>query len=64
MRLVASHGLGSVSIPQHIILAGGLKTYQMWVTLFESPDDDEYDGVMGCNDYEDPRVLLTFTVEQ
>ena len=36
----------------------------MWVTLFESPDDDEYDGVMGCNDYEDPRVLLTFTVEQ
>ena len=27
--------VGSVSIPQHIILNGGLGTYTQWITLFE-----------------------------
>ena len=39
-----SHSLGSVSIPQYIILNGGLQTYSQWITLFEYEDDNEYDG--------------------
>jgi len=36
--------IGSISIPQYIILNGGLSTYTQWITLFEHQDDDEYDG--------------------
>ena len=36
--------IGSVSIPQYIILNGGLATNTQWITLFEHLDDDEYDG--------------------
>jgi hypothetical protein len=39
--------VGSVSIPQHIILNGGIASYTQWITLFEHHDDDEYDGMMG-----------------
>jgi hypothetical protein len=30
--------------------------------LFEHEDDDEYDGVMGINDDEEPRILVNFTI--
>ena len=55
--------IGSVSIPQHIVMGGGLASYQQWVTLFEYADDDEYDGAMGLNDEEDPKVLLHLTTD-
>ena len=55
--------IGSVSIPQHIVLGGGLASYQQWVTLFEYADDDEYDGAMGLNDEEEPKVLLHLTTD-
>ena len=61
---VDEFNIGSVSIPQHIILNGGLKTYTQWITFFEHEDDDEYDGMMGLNDDEDPRVLVSFQVSQ
>ena len=44
--------IGSVSIPQFIVLNGGLNTYNQWITLFEHEEDDEYDGEMGVNDDE------------
>ena len=53
--------LGSVSIPQQIIYNGGLATYIQWITLFEHSDDDEYDGEMGIDDDEDPRIKIRFT---
>ena len=54
--------MGSISIPQHILLSGGLNTFQQWITLFEHEDDDEYDGRMGLNDDEEPRLQATFQV--
>jgi hypothetical protein len=52
-----------VSIPQQIIYNGGVGTYTQWITLFEHEDDDEYDGEMGINDEEDPRVKVRFITE-
>jgi hypothetical protein len=40
------------------------QTYSTWITLFDDQGDDEYDGAMGLNDDEDPRVQLEFTVTQ
>ena len=39
-------------------------THKMWVTLFDDQGDDEYDGALGLDDDEDPRVQLEFTVTQ
>lgn len=41
---VDEQGVGSISIPQYIILNGGLASHNQWITLFEHEDDDEYDG--------------------
>lgn len=59
-----TYSLGSVSIPQPIIINGGLATYQQWITLFEHDDDDEYDGEMGIDDDEDPRISIKFVTAQ
>ena len=55
--------IGSVSIPQQIIYNGSVGTYTQWITLFEHEDDDEYDGEMGINDDEDPRIKVRFITE-
>ena len=55
--------MGSVSIARSIFLEGALNTpHKMWITLFDDQGDDEYDGAMGLNDDEDPRVLMEFTI--
>jgi hypothetical protein len=55
--------VGSVSIARSIFLEGKInQTHKMWITLFDDQGDDEYDGAMGLNDDEDPRVLMEFTV--
>lgn len=59
-----SENIGSVSIPQFIILNGGLQTYSQYITLFEHEQDDEYDGEMGIQDVEDPMLLVTFDIRQ
>ena len=56
---------GSVSIPRNILLEGEPgRSYQMWITLFDDPNDDEYDGAMGMDDDEQPRVLLELSVTE
>lgn len=50
--------VGSVSIPQWLVLEGGTGVHSQWVTLFESEIDDEFDGQMGLSDQEDPKVNL------
>ena len=32
--------------------------------MFEHEDDDEYDGEMGLDDDEDPRIRVTFATEE
>jgi hypothetical protein len=38
----------------------GESNNRQWITLFDHLDDDEYDGEMGENDDEQPRVQFTF----
>ncbi len=40
------------------------KQYKQWITLFDHPDDDIYDGILGEDDDEEPRVRIQFTVEE
>ena len=54
--------IGSVSIPQFIVLNGGLNTYEQWITLFEHEEDDEYDGEMGIDDDEKPMLKIRFEI--
>lgn len=56
--------VGSVSFRPQLILDGGAAVHRMWVTLFEHQDDDEYDGMMGLHDEEEPCVLMDFEVAQ
>jgi hypothetical protein len=56
--------LGSISIPQFIIMNGGIASHTQWITLFEHEDDDEYDGQMGLNDEEEPMILVNLVVSQ
>lgn len=36
----------------------------MWITLFDDQADDEYDGAMGLNDDEEPRILVEMVVNE
>lgn len=38
--------------------------YRQWITLFDHPDDDIFDGVLGEDDEELPRVLIEFLVDE
>lgn len=38
--------------------------FVQWITLFDHPDDDLYDGDLGDDDEEVPRVKIEFTVEE
>ena len=60
---------GSVSIeldpyfgPDSDVVTG--EKYQQYITLFDHPDDDIYDGQLNENDDEVPRILCEFSVEE
>jgi hypothetical protein len=36
--------------------------YKQWLTLFDDPEDDEYDGNLGEDDEDFPKILVTLTV--
>lgn len=56
---------GSISIQRSIFLEGDLNTpHTQWITLFDDQGDDEYDGAMGLNDDEEPRILFEFTISE
>ena len=59
-----SENIGSVSVPQFIVINGGLQTYSQFITLFEHEADDEYDGEMGIHDEEEPMIRVTFDIRQ
>ena len=55
--------VGSVSIKRSILAEGLLnKMYSMWITLYDSQDDDEYDGEMGMNDDEKSMIQMELTI--
>ncbi len=37
--------------------------YTQWITFFDHPDDDIYDGILNEDDEEVPRIKLEFSVE-
>jgi hypothetical protein len=63
---------GSVSIDLNHYFGEGAQSmgvvfgqkYEQWITLFDHPDDDIYDGVLGQDDDEIPRVLIEFVLEE
>ena len=54
--------VGSISIHQDTFLVAGESKHRQWITLFDHLDDDEYDGDMGENDDEVPRVQCSFQI--
>lgn len=57
---------GSISVNIHnFFLTPNIEynhPYKQWVTLFDDPEDDEYDGVLGDDDEEFPKLLCTITI--
>ena len=57
--------VGSISIPQDLFFSGGVDSagkYSQWITLFDHIDDDEYDGDLGENDEDAPRIQFQFHI--
>ncbi len=54
--------VGSISLPFRDILFLGRESKQ-WLTIFDTLDDDIFDGQLGEDDGETPRVRLGFSVK-
>jgi len=57
--------LGSVSmnVQEYFIQMPNLIQSQ-WITLFDDIDDDMYDGTLGDDDEELPRILIKFETQE
>ena len=56
--------LGSLSIPvEKFLELPQNASYSHWVTLFDYLEDDEYDGDLGVDDEENPRVWVTYQID-
>jgi len=68
---------GSVSIARNIFLEGLLPgdnqavhkvllghKYTQWITLFDDQADDDYDGALGLEDEEEPRIQFEFVLNE
>lgn len=38
--------------------------YKQWITLFDDPEDDEYDGDLEENDEDHPKILISFAITE
>ena len=54
--------LASISIPHELILQATPGEHTQWITLFESRDEDAYNGKLGINDSDEPRIQVSFTI--
>ena len=56
--------VGSISFDQMQYFAPSTielgREYKQWITVFDDPEDDSYDGLFGENDEEQPRILVSF----
>lgn len=56
--------IGSVSLPMTLFSIENMGSHcKTWITLFDHPEDDEYDGDLRYDDEEAPRVLFSFSLE-
>ncbi|CDW82569.1 UNKNOWN [Stylonychia lemnae] len=53
---------GSIRFSLKKLCQGIGNTYMHWVTLFDDLEDDMYDGQLGEDDYEQPRILIEYTI--
>jgi len=53
--------LGSISFPFKDLF-DQFEKMQQWFTVFDALDDDVFDGTLGENDGENPRVLVAFEI--
>lgn len=53
---------GSISLSLKKLSQGMGTSFLHWVTLFDDLDDDIFDGQLGEDDYEQPRILLEYSV--
>lgn len=51
---------GTISFDQETEFGEVGVVLTQWITLFDDAEDDTYDGTLGEDDVEKPRVLLTF----
>jgi len=55
--------IGCISFDFESFLQLGTNNLSQWITLFEDPEDDLFDGELGVNDEELPRIHVSFTIE-
>lgn len=53
---------GSVSFSVKRFLKTGGKSFFHWVTLYDSLDDDLFEGDLGVDDMDLPRVLIEYQI--
>ena len=49
---------GSVTLPGDLLLESKTGNYSPWITIFDDPDDDEYDGDLLEDDCDYPMIKL------
>lgn len=54
--------VGSVSFPLRDIFRPG-KDFKQWLTVFDTIEDDIFDGVIGTDDEETPRIRVGFGIK-
>mmetsp|Transcript_9232 Transcript_9232/g.7002 ORF Transcript_9232/g.7002 Transcript_9232/m.7002 type:complete len:80 (-) Transcript_9232:348-587(-) len=57
-----SSRFGSVSISAKKLAQGAGHIFMHWVTLFDELDDDLFDGQLGEDDQDLPRILLEYSI--
>ena len=59
---------GSISVPlKKYFLSDTLvknHEYKQWITLFDDPEDDEYDGDFEVDDEDHPKILISFAITE
>lgn len=50
--------LASISIPHDLILRASPGEHTQWITLYENRDEDAYNGQLGINDGDEPRIQI------
>ena len=59
---------GSISVPlKKYFLGEGVEKnheYKQWITLFDDPEDDEYDGDFEVDDEDHPKIQVSFAITE
>jgi hypothetical protein len=64
-RLIVRHDnemLGTISFNRDTDFSGTEMEQMQWITLFDEVDDDVYDGDIGVDDNEGPKVKVAFKI--